>query len=235
MNPAEQPGDYSDTPNTLYPAILWEDADIVVIDKPAGLLSLADGYDRQAPHLTSLLAPTYGRLWIVHRLDRETSGVMILARSAEAHHRLNDQFAGRQVRKQYHALVSGRPEWAETEITLPLRKNGDRKHRTVIDPRYGKPASTSCKVIETYGDACLVEAQPHTGYTHQIRAHLTALHLPLLGDTLYGGPLTPLIGRVALHACQIEFAHPTTGEVMHFSAPYPPDFLSAVRMLRSSV
>ncbi len=167
--------------------VMWADPALVVVNKPAGLLTLPDGYDREAIHLRRVLEPVYGRLWIVHRLDRETSGVLIVARSAGAHHALNDQFAGRQVQKIYHCLVAGCPAWERETVDQPLRKNGDRSHRTVIDPRYGKPASTGFMVLERYPGWSLVEARPHSGYTHQIRAHLAFCGFPIAGDDLYGG------------------------------------------------
>ncbi|MBN2258860.1 MAG: RNA pseudouridine synthase, partial [Anaerolineaceae bacterium] len=126
--------------------ILFEDEAILVIDKPAGVLSLPDGYDRSFPHLTSLLAPRFGQLWIVHRLDRDTSGVLVLARTAVAHHDLNDQFRERRVHKTYHALVEPSPAWERMTADIPLRKDGDRQHRTVVDPQRGKPALTDFEV-----------------------------------------------------------------------------------------
>ncbi len=229
----------------LEPHEIWKDDAVLVIDKPAGLLSIPDGYRQETPYLLSVLEPEYGKLWIVHRLDRETSGVIVLARSAEAHHRLNDQFAGREVRKVYHAIVLGAPPWEETTVDEPLRKNGDRSHRTVIDRVRGKPASTSLRVLERYPSHALVEARPHSGYTHQIRTHLAWLGFPLAGDPLYAprqsdqqntapedsGAVLP-IHRVALHALQITFLHPTTGQGMTFSEPYPDDFSAALDWLR---
>jgi RluA family pseudouridine synthase len=223
--------------------VLWVDDALLVIDKPSGLLSLPDGFDASLPYLQSCLEPEFGKLWIVHRLDRETSGVLVLARSAEAHHLLNDQFSGRLVKKIYHAITIGAPSWEETQAESPLRKNGDRQHRTVIDFRYGKPASTGLRVLEVFPSAALIEASPHTGYTHQIRAHLTSLGLPLLGDRLYTlpaaghaltSPADGIIDRVALHALEIHFIHPITHQEMDFSAPYPPDFENALIKLRAA-
>jgi tRNA pseudouridine32 synthase / 23S rRNA pseudouridine746 synthase len=231
----------------LEPRIIWKDDALLVIDKPAGLLSIPDGYRQETPHLLSVLASDYPKLWIVHRLDRETSGVIVLARSAEAHHRLNDQFAGREVHKTYHALVLGVPAWEETTVDEPLRKNGDRSHRTVIDRVHGKPASTSLRTLERFPTHALVEARPHSGYTHQIRAHLAFLGFPIASDPLYASRLAgqqntapdfsgavPPIARVALHALQITFVHPITGQEMTFSAPYPSDFSAALEWLRQN-
>ena len=223
--------------------VLYEDEAILVINKPAGLLSLRDGYDKSIPHLSTILTPLYGRIWMVHRLDRETSGVMVVARTAQAHHALNDQFKYRQVVKHYHALVIGNPDWNEKKLEVNLRKDGDRQHRTTIDPK-GKPSETYFKVIERFGDVSLIQASPHTGYTHQIRTHLAYLGYPLVGDGLYGKPLVnltpieppdpdlPPIGRVALHALSITFVHPLTLANPTFSSAYPQDFSNALQGLR---
>jgi RluA family pseudouridine synthase len=231
----------------LRPEILFEDAAILVVNKPAGLLSLQDGYDKKLPHLSSVLSPEYGRLWMVHRLDRETSGVIILARSAEAHHHLNDQFMDRLVKKVYHALAAHVPSWSEKLVDAPLRKNGDRRHRTVVDWVRGKPAQTEFQIIEIFSDFVLIEARPRSGYTHQIRAHISWLGLPLAGDSLYGsgipifGPATPetslppapILNRPALHALSITFQHPISGQSISFMAPYPGDFCKALAFLRA--
>ena len=225
--------------------VLHADDAIVVINKPAGMLSLRDGYDQTLPHVATILAPEFGRIWMVHRLDRETSGVMVVARTAQAHHALNDQFRDRRVTKLYHCLVWGSPEWDEKELEVPLRKDGDRQHRSTVDPR-GKPSSTSFKVLERYREISLVQASPHTGYTHQIRAHLAYLGFPIAGDALYRGPhrpdpgelsprsMPPGIERVALHALSIQFIHPLSQATVSFSAPYSGDFAAALQALKAS-
>lgn len=217
--------------------VLFVDEALLVIDKPAGVLSLPDGYDPSLPHLATLLEPEYGRLWLVHRLDRDTSGVLVLARSAAAHHNLNDQFRERLVKKVYRALVAPPPDWKSRSADFPLRKDGDRQHRTVVDTECGKPATTDFKVIERYAPAALLEARPHTGYTHQIRAHLRQLGCPLLADALYRLPESPVfdpppIGRTALHAYTISITHPISGETLVFKAPQPADFETAMTRLR---
>jgi tRNA pseudouridine32 synthase / 23S rRNA pseudouridine746 synthase len=220
------------------PPILYEDESLLAINKPAGLLSIRDGYNPDLPHAASLLAPRYGRLWIVHRLDRQTSGVLLLARSAEAHRALNRQFEQRQTHKLYHALVSPCPAWAGQTCELPLQVDADRRHRTLARPG-GKPARTDFRLLEPFPAAALLEAAPHTGYTHQIRAHLLALGFPLLGDALYRPPsastasLSP-IARPALHAFQLEIIHLQSGAPLRLQAPYPPDFTNAIQSLRQS-
>jgi tRNA pseudouridine32 synthase/23S rRNA pseudouridine746 synthase len=232
--------------------VLYKDDALLVVNKPAGLSTLPDGYNPTLPHIKSLLERKVGPLWIVHRLDKETSGVLILARSADAHRSLNIQFEKHQVSKIYHALLVGNPGWLEHTVSLPLRPNGDRQHRTVIDSQAGKPAITHLKVLERFGHYCLMEAIPETGRTHQIRAHLHALGLSIVGDKLYGKRITLDDGRSAhqshqhndrliglaegmgLHAVSIEIYHPLTGEWMKFIAPYPGELMAELEQLRKS-
>jgi tRNA pseudouridine32 synthase/23S rRNA pseudouridine746 synthase len=232
--------------------VLYQDKALLVVNKPAGLATLPDGYNPSLPHIKSVLEQQYGPLWVVHRLDKETSGVLLLARSAEAHRSLNNQFEKHLVSKVYHALVVGNPEWQEKTVRLPLRPNGDRRHRTVIDPHAGKPAVTHLKVLESFGHYCLVEAIPETGRTHQIRAHLSALGLSILGDKLYGQRINlqvvgkahssqqdhyPLISgtvSMGLHAWSLEITHPLSGEKMRFTALYPAELMAILQQLRSS-
>lgn len=228
--------------------IVHVDEAILVVNKPPGMPTLPDGYDSSAAHIKSVLEPDFGRLWIVHRLDRQTSGILLLARSAEAHRSLNQQFEKHEVRKTYHALILGSPDWDEKTIHLPLRPNGDRRHRTVVDPENGKTAITEARVIQRFGTSlCLVEAVPHTGRTHQIRAHLAAVGYPLAADALYGGgkvlwlsliaPETvekdiPILERAALHALSLEFTHPTHLERVKFHTKYAQDLAQVLHILR---
>ena len=215
------------------PTIIFSDASLLVVDKPAGVLSIPDGYDHTVPYIGRTLEPSFGRLWVVHRLDKDTSGVMVLARSAEAHAKLNTQFAEHQVSKTYHALIPGTPDWEAHVIEVPLRTNVGRRNRTAVDIANGKDALTRFRVLEHYPGHTLLEAQPETGRTHQIRAHLYDLGFAILSDPLYGfGEISPLIGRLALHARSLTFWHPVTGQMRSFEAPYPHDFERALSQLR---
>jgi len=166
--------------------ILFSDDHILVLNKPAGLPVLPDGWDKDAPYLVKMLEAEYGKIWIVHRLDKSTSGVIVFARNAEAHRSLNIQFEKHEVKKVYHALVEGSPKWNEHTARHPLRANVGHKHRTVVDNRSGKPSVTNFRVMRRFDGFSLLEAIPETGRTHQVRVHAAELGHPLLGDSLYG-------------------------------------------------
>jgi len=225
--------------------VIWKDESILVMNKPAGLLTLPDGFDQTAPHLKTVLAPDYGPLWIVHRLDKDTSGVIVLARNSNAHRHLNTQFQERSVSKIYHALVIGEPDWDRKIIDLPLKVDGDRRHRTVVDMQNGRASVTRLKALERFGSFSLMEAAPESGRRHQIRAHLLAVGLPIAGDALYGArkrerapdlqdsKISGMLARTALHARSIKLAHPITEEEIFIEAPYPKDFRFVLNVLRS--
>jgi RluA family pseudouridine synthase len=182
--------------------------------------------------LRSVLEPEYGHLWIVHRLDKETSGATVLARTASAHRYLNGQFAQNQVEKTYLAIIAGVPPWGEKTVDAPLRVGVGRRKRSVIDPERGKPAVTVFHILAKYRTNALVEARPQTGRTHQIRTHLYSLGFPVLADPLYGkGALSNHIQRLALHAYRLALQHPTSGTKVTFTAPLPQDLESAIRQL----
>jgi tRNA pseudouridine32 synthase / 23S rRNA pseudouridine746 synthase len=213
--------------------VLHLDESLLVLNKPAGLAVLPDGWEPGAPYLLAQAQAEHGRLWVVHRLDKVTSGVLVLARTANAHRILGRQFENKAVRKLYRLIVNGRPTWDEKTTKRPLRANVGHKHRTMIDPRKGKPAATLFRVVERFHVHTLLEAEPLTGRTHQVRVHASALGLPLLADELYGAPPTPIIGRPALHALSLTLTHPETGLVATFSASYPEDFREALKALRA--
>ncbi len=205
--------------------IEWSDDHIAILNKPADLRSIPDGYDPELPHVRSIMEPLLGRLWIVHRLDRLTSGLLVVARSAAAHRNLNLQFDASLVRKKYHAIVHGMPDWSTRQIDFPLRTDGDRRHRTIVDMERGKQAQTKVMVLSFGQDCALLEVQPTTGRTHQIRAHLSAIGHPVIGDPLYSDNKAANIPtRMALHACQLEFSHPVSSEKCSFKIEDPHDF-----------
>lgn len=210
---------------------LFADEHVLVIDKPAGIPVLPDGWEPDSPFLLKTLEPEYGRLWVVHRLDRLTSGVLLFARSAEAHRGLSMQFEKRQVEKVYHAILAGAPFWDEKTTRFPLRANVGHRHRSRVDDQRGKPSETRFTVLQRGAGNALVEARPLTGRTHQVRAHASALGYPLLGDLLYGAPETDLIARPALHALSLSFRHPVDETPVNFRAPYPADFAVALEVL----
>jgi len=228
---------------------IYCDDSIVVLNKASGILTAADRYDPDAPRLDTTASEKYGRLFAVHRIDKDTSGVIIYARTTEAQRTLSMAFENRQVDKTYHALVHGRPLWEETVSTMKLLVNGDQRHRTIVN-RTGKNAETYFRFIGPCGPYSWIEAKPKTGRTHQIRAHLSQLGFCIVCDPLYSGnqkPVLlsdikrswrgdiyeerPLLSRLALHAWKITISHPVTGEKMTFTAPYSKDLDSTRKQL----
>lgn len=221
--------------STSMPVLIFQDRNLLVVAKPPGLLSIPDGYDPNLPHLRSVLEPSYGPLWMVHRLDRDTSGLVVLARNENCHRELNAQFRNRAIDKLYHALVSPAPIFTSKTINLPLRPNADREHRTRVDSLNGKPAQSTCKVLKRFELGALMEIKILTGITHQIRAHLRAEELVLFGERLYNAGLPPQpvsAPRAMLHARKISFPHPGSGERVQFTANYPEDFRDLYTQLR---
>ena len=226
---------------------IYADQHIVVLNKRSGLLIAADRYDPEAPRLDSSAEKEFGKLFAVHRIDKDTSGLVIYARTAEAHRSLSMQFENRQVHKVYHCLVNGHPLWTNLHVDVKLEPDGDKMHRTIINPRGGKESVTDFHLIGNCGPYSWIEARPHTGRTHQIRAHLNSQGLSIVCDPLYGPrqqPVRlsdikrkwngdteterPLLSRLALHAYSLTVSHPESGETVTFTAPYPRD-LEAVR------
>ena len=211
--------------------VIYEDEFLLVLDKPAGLPVLPDGWEPEAPYLVKTLEEGYGKVWIVHRLDKITSGVMVFGRDAETHRALNIQFETHEAQKIYHALVEGNPKWDEKVVKYPLRANVGHKHRTVVDDKHGKPSETRFRVIKRYSESALIEAEPMTGRTHQIRVHAYALGHPLVEDVLYGARDRYGLPRPMLHAQSLSFVHPATRERVKFTAPRPADFEEAIKIL----
>jgi RluA family pseudouridine synthase len=210
---------------------IHQDKQIIVLNKAAGISVLTEGWDESAQFLKKMLEKKFGKIWVVHRLDKITSGVMVFARTAEAHRHLNTQFEKRETEKVYHAIIEDFPEWDEHTAQHSLYPNVGRKHRTVVDKHRGKRSVTDFKVIKRWQLHSMVEAQPKTGRTHQIRVHLSALGFPIVADILYGAKETELITRAALHAQSLSFIHPITKKQLRFTAPYPEDFENLIEKL----
>jgi 23S rRNA pseudouridine1911/1915/1917 synthase len=205
-----------------------EDAEIIVVDKPSGLLSIATERER-ARTVYRLLrdwvaarGPAGSRIFVVHRLDRETSGLIAFARSADAKRSLQAQFAARAVERVYVALVEGAMRAAQGTMTSRLAENRALRVRTTAHRREGREAITRYRVLERRRDTTLVELRLVTGRRGQIRAQLAAAGHPIVGDREFGSRTDPL-GRVALHATRLGFVHPRGGR-MSFESPLPPAF-----------
>jgi RluA family pseudouridine synthase len=213
--------------------LLYEDDAILVVNKPANLSVLSEGWEPDAPYLAQMLLEKYPSLLIAHRLDKVTSGVMVFALTPESHRALNMQFEKHTTQKIYHAICVGIPKWDEHTARHKLRINVGHSHRTVVDNGQGKPTETAFKVLKRYKKFSLLEAIPATGRTHQIRVHAYALGFPLLGDSLYSAPPTDLIERPALHAQSLTFTHPVSAEEVTFTAPYPTDITTVLEKIRA--
>jgi tRNA pseudouridine32 synthase/23S rRNA pseudouridine746 synthase len=217
-------------------SILYADEHVVAVDKPAGRLVIPGRGASSERTVQAEASDELGRLWVVHRLDRGTSGVLVFARTAAAHRALNLAFDRRQVSKRYLALVRGTPA-AEARIDVPIApsRRGRMRPARTGDAR-AKPASTVVRLLEsspgrgTLPALALVEAAPETGRTHQIRVHLAWAGHPLAVDPDYGdpGPLVDargavLLSRTPLHAAELELPHPAHGKALRISAPMPED------------
>lgn len=196
----------------LVPEVIYEDGNVVVLNKPAGLLSMAKG--QYCPENT---LERYGLL--VHRLDRDTSGVVIMAKSPEVQMFLKKQFQDRKTHKTYFAIVSGRPKLDEAKIDLPLARDLKRPTTFRVDPN-GKASETYYKVIKSDGEHSLLELRPTTGRTHQLRVHMKYLGHPILGDPVYGEERAD---RLYLHANKLEVTLPG-GKRTVFEAEIPREF-----------
>jgi 23S rRNA pseudouridine1911/1915/1917 synthase len=215
--------------------ILFEDEDLLVLNKPAGLVVHPGAGHRQHTLVNALLAHCKNlsgiggkeRPGIVHRLDKDTSGVLVIAKNDATHRDLSKQFAERTTGKTYLALVAGTPRQKAGTIDAPIARHPVHRQRMSIARRAGRPAKTDYRVLESNGEVSLVECTIHTGRTHQIRVHLHHLGHPVFGDKLYGGKRAGNFPRQMLHAWKLSFRHPRTGESMSFTASVPKDFVEA--------
>ncbi|HYI97949.1 MAG TPA: RluA family pseudouridine synthase [Bryobacteraceae bacterium] len=219
--------------------ILHLDSDLIAVNKPAGLVVHA-GAGQHSGTLVNALLHQFQTLstisgderpGIVHRIDKDTSGVLLVARTDTAHRKLAEQFAGRQVEKTYLALVQGAVKAVTGKITSPITRDPVRRTRMTTRAGHGRTALTTYKVLERLGRFTYLEIKIGTGRTHQIRVHMASLGHPVAGDTLYGAAAARY-GRFFLHASKIRFVSPSTGETIELQAPLPPeldDWLHNVR------
>jgi tRNA pseudouridine32 synthase/23S rRNA pseudouridine746 synthase len=205
--------------------VIHADGRLLVLNKPAGLLSVPGIGPANQDCLSRRAAAAYPGARIVHRLDRETSGVIALALDADAQRDLSGQFERREVAKRYVAVVAGLPPSDEGEIDLPLRKDLEPPRpgpRHIVDHERGRPALTRYQVVQRGRDAARLELHPLTGRSHQLRVHLSAIGHAILGDDLYAPPeVLARSDRLLLHAEALSLVHPATGERMTFLAPCP--------------
>jgi 23S rRNA pseudouridine1911/1915/1917 synthase len=226
--------------------IIYDDQDIVVIDKPIGCAAHPSPGWTGPTVVGALMAAGYSvstsgpaeRQGIVHRLDVGTSGLMIVAKSDTAFHVLKDAFRNRTVEKIYHAMVQGHLDPTTGTIDAPIDRHPKEDHRFAVVAT-GKESITHYEVIEFYRGVSMVKVELETGRTHQIRVHFSALHHPLVGDTTYGAD--PVLAkslqmaRPWLHAAQLRFSHPVTGQALDFQAPYPADLTRSLALLSDAV
>jgi tRNA pseudouridine32 synthase / 23S rRNA pseudouridine746 synthase len=202
--------------------IIYEDEYLIAIDKPAGLLSVPGrSFTRQDSVLTRMRV-LYPDLWVVHRLDRDTSGILLLARDKSTYLDLSQQFATRQLQKIYEAILGGKVELAQGSIDLPLSGNPVDRPRQQVDFKLGKPSLTKFQVLVQIGDYTRIEFIPVTGRTHQLRVHAAdarGLGITILGDRLYGCQAN--VERLHLHARALTFTHPQTLEGIQLQTPCP--------------
>ncbi len=218
--------------------VRYEDGDLLVVNKPAGLtVHPAPGHPRGTlvnavlAHVPDLASGGALRPGIVHRLDKDTSGLLVVAKRDEAYRKLTAQLRARTVIREYLAIVRGAVANDAGVIDAPIGRHPAQRTRMAVVPR-GRPAVTRYRVRERLAGATLLECRLETGRTHQIRVHLQHLGHPVLGDPVYGRTRVPEMKRQALHAARLEFLHPRTGEHLAFAAPLPDDFAALLERLR---
>ena len=254
----DAPGATRIAPEDIPLHVVFEDDDLLVIDKPAGLVvhpgaGVASGTLVHAlVHRDPAIVGVGGanRPGIVHRLDKDTSGLMVVARTARAHRKLVESLRERRVKRVYHAIVQGDLRSEAGKIEGAIGRDPRHRSRMAVVARGGKPAVTHWRALERYGPYTLLEITLETGRTHQIRVHLAHVRHPVLGDSVYGGRVKKLLSpsdaerslardllgglpRQALHASHLEFEHPVTGRMLAFHSPWPEDLAAAVNRLRT--
>ncbi|MGZ5340821.1 MAG: RluA family pseudouridine synthase [Solirubrobacterales bacterium] len=226
------------TPRLDERALVYVDEDLVVVDKPAGLV-VHPAPSHSGVTLVELLAELAGggeaeRPGIVHRLDKDTSGLMAVARNEAAHRSLAAQIRSREAKREYRALVEGHLDSRTGTIDAPLGRHRRRRTEMAVRGSGSREARTHFEVLETLPADTLVAARLETGRTHQIRAHFAAIGHPVAGDARYGTSGRHGLGRQFLHSTRLAFAHPTTGEPMEFSSDLPEDLADALQRARDA-
>jgi 23S rRNA pseudouridine1911/1915/1917 synthase len=241
-------------PEDIPVEIVYEDERVVVVDKPAGLVVHPGAGNAAGTLVNALLGRVRDlsgvggvlRPGIVHRLDRGTSGLLVVAKDDETHRSLVRQFASRTVEKEYLALVLGLPARATGEVDAPIGRDPVHRQKMSVRAPRGREARTSWRVEERFDGAALLRVRIHTGRTHQIRVHLASIGHPVAGDPVYGGTRTPSsrraearaalqsLERPALHAARLAFTHPASGDRLALEAPLPEDLHRVLERLRSA-
>lgn len=238
-------------PENLDVEIVYEDDDIAVVNKPAGM-SVHPGAGIKSGTLVNALLYQCKNLsgiggkirpGIVHRLDKDTSGIMVVAKNDRSHNNLVDQFKSRDVKKKYVAIITGIFKEKSGEIALPLGRHRINRVKFSSDSTSTKAALTKWTLVSQFSGASLVNAEPYTGRTHQIRVHFAESGHPILGDKLYGrkisdqliNDLSKKLNRQALHAFSLSFKHPGSNKNLCFEAPIPPDMTEVIKVLEQHV
>jgi len=219
--------------------VVYEDEHLLVVDKPAGLVAHPAGPDDRTTLAHGLLALGAAggdpqRPGLVHRLDRDTSGLLVVARSDDAHARLTDAIRERRVERRYLALVKGSPRSRTGRIEAPIGRDRRERTRRSLDTETPREAITWFEVQELIGSRAFLEVRLETGRTHQIRVHLEAIDLPVSGDPVYGVVGDLGLERQFLHAHRLRFEHPFTGAELDLSSPLPPDLTAALERARAA-
>mgnify|MGYP001433610394 CR=1 FL=1 len=215
--------------------ILFEDEHLVVVAKEAGELVVPSPWTLKPQTLLGRIQVARpGRTWAVHRLDRETSGIVIFARSKRALKSLHDQFQERKIKKVYHVIVEGVVQRNQGVLTQRLEKAGHWTKGQVAKAGSGKHARTEFAVMERYKGHTLLEAKPTTGRFHQIRIHFKQMGYPLACDAVYNKGAKFMLERLSLHASRMTFRHPVTRQVLELGCPWPDDFSGAIEKLRKA-
>lgn len=234
------PASATPLPENISLDIVYEDKYLIVVNKPAGLTThpapghphstLVNAILAHAPQLPG--AEGSPRPGIVHRLDKDTSGLMVVAKMAETHESLSHQFKDRTVHKKYLVLVQGHISPERGAIEAPVGRHPSHRQRMAVVEN-GRPARTEYRVLRSLGGYTLLEVSPITGRTHQIRVHFSALGHPVVGDRVYGGK-SPLLQRQFVHASYLAFNHPVTGRAVEFTSGLPPDLAHALERISAN-